>query len=280
MIRRLLILIITLVILSGVAEAKIVCTTTVIASIVEDLTGEKCEVVASPSVCPAHYDIKPSDVEKVKKADIIVCHGFEPWVDELVSASGKNAKVIKVPGSWNTPQMLKDKYVKIANELEKAGYDVNLKKCLDSINKTEAYLKKFAKENGFVNTPVICMQWQKGFIEFLGFKVLATYPPPEMVSAKKYEEILKNGTGAKLVVDNLQSGTEFGEKIAKELGATEVAISNFPISGNVTSMMVENSEKLAQALKKVEGSKTKTTPGFEVILAVGIIVAIALRRKP
>jgi len=283
MIRRLLILILVLAALSGVAEAKIVCSTTVLASIVEDLTGEKCEVVASPSVCPAHYDIKPSDVEKVSEADVIVCHGFEPWVDELVNASGKDIKVVKVSGPWNTPQALRDKYVKIAEVLEEEGYKVNLKKCLDSINETEAYLKKFAEENEFVGTPVVCMQWQKGFVEFLGFNVLATYPPPEMVSAKKYEEIVEKGKGAKLVIDNLQSGTEFGEKLAEEIGAKEVAISNFPLEGNVTTMMIENAEKLAEALKseaEETPSKTKSSPGFEVAMTICIIViAVALKRR-
>ncbi len=272
-----MLLIVALIALCAISEAKIVCTTSVLASIIEDLTGEKCEVIASPTVCPAHYDIKPSDVEKVRKADIIICHGFEPWVDELVKASGKNITVIKVPGPWNTPKLLRDKYVKIANELKKLGYDVKLEKCLESINKTEKYLKEFAEKHGFVNTPVICMQWQKGFVEFLGFKILATYPPPEMVSAKKYEEIVEKGKGAKLVIDNLQSGTELGKKIAKEIGVVEVALSNFPTDGNVTSMMIENAEKLAKALE--EGKAEKKTPGFEIVITIcSVGMALALRK--
>jgi ABC-type Zn uptake system ZnuABC Zn-binding protein ZnuA len=291
MIRKLLIFMLTFTILSGITEAKIVCTTSVLASIVEDLTGEKCEVIAPPCVCPAHYDIKPSDVEIVREADVIICHGFEPWVSDLVNASGKDIRIVKVPGPWNTPQALRDKYVKIAKVLEEEGYKVNLKKCLDSINETERFLKKFAKENGFIGTPVVCMQWQKGFVEFLGFKVLATYPPPEMVSAKKYAEIVEKGKGAKLVIDNLQSGTELGEKLAKEFGAKEVAISNFPLEGNVTTMMIENAKKLANALKEDEVNETPTeetpakeeeekkSPGFEAILAIGLIITIALKRR-
>ncbi len=263
-------------ILIGVCDAKIVCTTTVLASIVQDLTGEKCEVIAPPTICPAHYDIKPSDVEKVKDADVIFCHGFEPWVKELVKASGRNITVVKVPGPWNTPQLLREKYVMVARALERLGYEVDLERCLKSINETEAYLKKFAEEHGFVGTPVVCMQWQKNFVEFLGFKVLATYPPPEMVSAKKYEEVIEKGKGAKLVIDNLQSGTELGKKIAKEIGAVEVAISNFPTKGNVSEMMIENAEKLAKAL---EGKNEKRTPGFEAIATIcGLALALIVRR--
>ena len=157
---------------------------------------------------------------------------------------------------------------------------------MNSINETGRFLKKFAEENGFIGTPVVCMQWQKGFVEFLGFKVLATYPPPEMVSAKKYAEIIEKGKGAKLVIDNLlQSGTELGVKLAKELGAKEVAISNFPLEGNVTTMMIENAKKLADALKEEKVKETpvkeeeKKSPGFEALIAIVLIVAIALKRR-
>ncbi|RLI02185.1 hypothetical protein DRO30_03015, partial [Candidatus Bathyarchaeota archaeon] len=276
MVRKIFIFLLTILLLAPVASAKVVCTTTVLASIVEDLSGEKCEVIASPTVCPGHYDIRPSDIEKVKDANVIFAHGFEPWVDELVNASKSEARVVKVPGPWNTPKTLKDKYIKIAGELEKLGYEVNLEKCLNSINKTESYLKTFAANNGFVNTSVICMQWQKGFIEFLGFKILATYPPPEMISAKKYEEIIQKGKDAKLVIDNLQSGTELGEKIAKEIGAVEVALSNFPMEGNVTTMMIQNAEKLANALKTTE--EVKVSPGFELLLTCLALAMLVLSR--
>ncbi len=274
MIRKITLVLLLFLLITPVSYAKVVCTTTVLASIVEDLTGEKCEVIAPPTVCPGHYDIKPSDIEKVRDADVVFAHGFEPWVDELVNASKSKAKVVKIPGPWNSPSLLRDKYIKIAAELENLGYRTNIDKCLESINQTEKYLKMFAIERGFVDTPVICMQWQKNFIEFLGFKILATYPPPEIVSAKKYSEILEKGKGAKLVIDNLQSGTELGEKIAKELGAVEVAISNFPMDGNVTEMMIENAEKLAEALKQAkEVKEVKVSPGFE-LLTIGFSVAV------
>ncbi|MDI3501960.1 MAG: zinc/manganese transport system substrate-binding protein [Archaeoglobi archaeon] len=259
--------------------SEIVCTTTVLGSIVEDLTGERCEVIASASVCPAHYDIKPSDVEKVKEADVILCHGIEPWVDELVKSSGREIKVVKISGAWNTPEALREMYIKVAEALEEAGYEVNLEKCLESVNQTESYLKEFAEENGFVGTPVVCMQWQASFLRFLGFEVVATYPPPEMISAKKYEEILNNATGAKLVVDNLQSGTDFGRELAEKLGAKHAAISNFPLEGNVTEMMIENARTLADALK--DESTAEESPGFEIFCAAAALISsmLLLRRS-
>ena len=112
------------------AEEKpvVVCTTTVLASVVRDLAGDQVvvEVVSSPAVCPAHYDVTPSDVEKFRHAALIFMHGFEPWVEELREASGSQAPVIKISGPWGVPEMLKAKYEAVAAGLEEnLGIDVS-----------------------------------------------------------------------------------------------------------------------------------------------------------
>jgi len=238
----------------------VVCTTTVLASIVEDLAKDMVtvEVIASPAVCPAHYDVKPSDVEAFKHANLILMHGIEPWVNELKEASGSTAPIVKISGPWNTPDMLKAKYASVAEALQEyLGIDVSsrLEKCLKSIDEIKEWLLEFAEENGFKNTPVVCMLWQKAFISFLGFDIVAVYGPPEKVSAKQYKSIVENATKHKalLVIDNIQSGIELGEKIASEIGAVEVALSNFPKIApglsNMTAVMKWNAVKLAEALQ-------------------------------
>ncbi len=243
----------------GNSKPIVVCSTSVLASIVRDLASDKVivEIIASPAICPAHYDVKPSDVDKVRRASLILYHGFEPWIKELYKASGSKAPLVRVSGPWNTPKFLKDRYVEVANVLRKyLGIDVTkrLNKCLESIDKVASWLKKYSEDNKFIGTPVVVMLWQKGFISYLGFKIVATYPPPEKVTPKLYQEIISNATKyhALLVVDNLQSGTDLGEKIASEVGAIEVALTNFPYVTpnvkNITQMMLYNAKLLAKAL--------------------------------
>jgi len=240
-------------------KPTVVATTTVLASIVRDLADDKViiEVIASPAVCPAHYDIKPSDVDKVRKASLILAHGIEPWLEDLVKASGSNPPVVFIKGSWNTPSSLKEKYMAVAEALKNyLGIDVGeeLRKCLETIDETSRWLMKYSEENGFTGIPVVAMEWQKDFVKFLGFNVVATYGPPEKVSLKQYQEVVGNATkwGALLVIDNMQSGTELGKKIAEEVGAVEVALSNFPGIApglnNMTEVMKYNAQLLAQAL--------------------------------
>ena len=272
----------------------IVTTTTVLESIVKDLAGDKVSVVviASPTICPAHYDVSPSDVEAFRIADLILAHGFEPWVEDLKKASGSEAPIVYVRGPWSTPDALKQKYVEVANAIkEHLGIDVsdNLGKSLEEIDKVKQWLLNFANEHGFKDAPVVSMLWQKSFISFLGFRIVAVYRSPEMVSAKEYSEVVENATkyGAVLVIDNLQSGVELGEKIASEVGAVEVALTNFPGTApglnNVTEVMKYNAELLAKALEEATAMKEKITLEREIsfwrnttyILAV-LVIALGL----
>ena len=51
----------------------IVCTTNVLGSIVKQYVGNQTEVVvlAQPGLCPADYDMKPSDIEAVSRARVL-----------------------------------------------------------------------------------------------------------------------------------------------------------------------------------------------------------------
>jgi len=272
----------------------IVTTTTVLESIVRDLARDKVSVVviASPTICPAHYDVSPSDVEAFKIADLILAHGIEPWVEDLKKASGSEAPIVYIRGPWNVPDALKQKYMEVANAIKEClGIDVSdkLSKSLEEIDKTKQWLLSFAEEHGFKGAPVVSMLWQKSFISFLGFRIVAVYRSPEMVSAKEYSEVVENATkyGAVLVIDNLQSGVELGEKIASEVGAVEVALTNFPGTApglnNVTEVMKYNAKLLAKALEEATAMKEKITLKREIsfwrnttyILAV-LVIALGL----
>jgi len=246
----------------------VVASTTVLASIIEDLVGDKViiEYISSPSLCPAHYDVKPSDVEKIRYASLIFSHGIEPWIDKLVNASGSKAQVFKeVCRSWSTPEDLKKCYVEVADILKKylgLPVDDGLSKSLSTIDYVATWLKNFSKENGFVGTPVVVMRWQRSFINYLGFNIVASFGPPETVSLKEYSEVITNATKTRilLVIDNLPSGVDLGMKIAREVGAIEVALHNFPKAApeikNVTDMWVYNVKLLSNALKAINTTKT------------------------
>ena len=247
----------------------VVTTTSVLSSIVNDLAGDLVDVayIVPPSLCPGHYDVKPSDVELIRSADLVLKHGImgEYWLSDLINAANQSGDldvpIVEVGGGWNTPSAARTLYEKVATVLKDyLGIDVSdrLSKCLQAVNATEEELVEIANENNFKDTPVVVMLWQKSFIEFLGFKVVATYGPPEKLSESDIVEIKENATkgGAKLVIDNLHSGTSLGEKIAGDIGAVHVVLINFPgtvpEANNLTTMMIYNAKLLADALNEYE----------------------------
>ena len=273
----------------------VVASTSVLASIVEDLAGDKVRVVymVSPSMCPGHYDVKPGDVVTISEARLVLYHGFEPWVKELIGAVNStgswNGSLVRISGNWNTPDSLKKLYMKVAEALKDSlGIDVSarLEKCLKRIDDVAEELKNIARENSFEDKPVVVMLWQKPFVEYLGFKIVATYGPPEKLSPKDISIIEENATRnhAILVIDNMQSGTELGSKIARDIGAVHVVLINFPDSvpgvNNVTQMMLYNAKLLAEAVHDYKYIAENTQLRSEIDLwrtvSIGLLVVVVV----
>ncbi|KYH42843.1 MAG: periplasmic solute binding protein [Candidatus Bathyarchaeota archaeon B63] len=243
----------------------IVCTTTILASFVEQIGGEYVDVIPIiPSgVCPAHYDIRPGDVYAVSKASLVIYHGFEPWFEGLIAASGNvNVTRIKIGGPWHPytaaltyVRRIRDALVEAlpeySNYFNENAYRVSLE-----INATAEEIMENATTIGVSEVKVVCMLWQKGFVEWLGFNVIAAYKPPEKMSLSEILELTSKAEeeGAVLVIDNLPSGYKFGAKLAADIGAQHVILTNFPgaIPGTETyAKMIEyNARQLFEAVRR------------------------------
>lgn len=285
--------------LSADSKPRVLCTTTVLGSVVRDLAGDsvEVEVISPPNLCPGHYDVKPSDVYALAEADLVLYHGIEPWMEELRRASGSRAPAVRIAGGWNTPDSLKSIYSSVSEALDRyLGLNTSSKlgKCLKAIDETAEGLRRIAEERGFLGRPVVSMVFQADFIRFLGFRVVATFPPPEKVSVKLFESILRNATesGAIVIVDNLQSGTEIGSRIASEVNGVEVALSNFPGSppelSNMTQVMMWNAERLVEALSYAELKASVRESSIQaqlyaalalVLAAVAVLEAVIILRR-
>lgn len=274
----------------------VVVTTSVLESIVRDLAGDYVEVltVIPPNICPAHYDLRPGDVEIVRRASLVLAHGVEPWIRSLMESSGTSAKLIYIKGGWNTPELARQRYSEVARAIEsELGIKLSdrLSKCMRAINETESELKRLSAESGFIGTPVVAMAWQKDFVSFLGFDVVASFKPPEMVTPQELSSVMENATKRKalLVIDNIQSGVDLGNRIARELGVKEVALSNFPGVpkgvNNLTEMMKYNANLLKDALsqrgveRELESLRVALYVLIAFVLIEAVVIAALWRRK-
>jgi len=239
----------------------VVCTTTILASFTEEVGGDEIDVMSlvPPGLCPAHFDVKPSDVYAISKASLVIESGIEPWLDDIISSSGNVDVVVHSTGAlgpWNIPPNAVKYVSNITNALctafpENSTYFKQESAALcEYINSTALGLKNEAAQYNVNETKVICMQWQQGFVDWLGFDVVKTYRSPESLSQQEILDIIDIARieDVALVVDNLQSGTEFGARLASETKAVHVILSNFPgavpNTSNYTTMIQYNCMQL------------------------------------
>ncbi len=253
-------------------KLRVATGTSLIAAIVSQLGGEHVEVtnIIPPGACPGHFDLKPSDVQKLAKARLFLRHD---WQGQMFTAdlikSVHNEELVVVPlavkGNWMAPPVQRQAIEKIAAVLtkydpaHKRDYEENKAKAVAAVEAKERELRSRLAAAGVENIKVLCAEMQQGFVSWAGFKVVATYGRPEELTPEKVAALIRKGKeeGVKLVIDNLQSGPDAGKQIAAELGAARVVLSNFPGAwpGTATweAAVTKNVDLLLEAVKKAQG---------------------------
>ena len=233
-------------------KPTIVCTTSAIGSVVEELLGDTADVLVlvQPGLCPADFDLKPGYVDAVSKAQILFKQNIqgEFWLDGLLEAAGNpDLTIVAIPGVYNTPAGAKNYIRDVGGNLSQildVDLDSKISEMLNDVDEVASLMASQAVTLEAANVKVICMAWLKTFIESAGFTVVATFNPPETLSAGDITSLIETAQNEEvaLVVDNLQIDTEFGVGIASQVGAEHVVLTNFPGA-------IPNTETLAKMLR-------------------------------
>ena len=249
-------------------DIQIVCSNSVLADFTSNLIKENVtiEYIMPSGVCPAFYDTTPSDVSKIISADIIITFGsqkMEPWLGNLLTYNS-DADLIesKDLGEWNIPSGAKTYVEFIEDELSdilpilNSTINQNAQIYIDKIDEKSQQLIDMVEANDSIGKDIICMQWQKDFLNWLGLNVTYSYGPPQGLSVQDELEVIAAAENAFAVVDNLQSGTDFGARVASESGASHVIFTNFPgaipNTENYLDMITYNAQQLIKGIKTFE----------------------------
>lgn len=243
----------------------VVCTTTALESMVKEVGREKVDVISlvQPGVCPSHFDVRPSDVADIGRASLVFYHGVEPWLEDLMRASdNKTVEKVMVQGAWNTPELAAKRIEEVRDALTRVEpentdyFSENAQRAMKEIEEVAETVQEEAQTLDVRGTKVICMEWQKAFVEWMGFTVVASYPSPETLSVKDVHDLVTKGRNEKvvLIIDSLQSGTEVGSQIAEETAAYHVVLTNFPgavpETDTLAAMIKYNARQLLDGVKK------------------------------
>ncbi len=256
-------------------ELEVLTGTSLIADIVKDISGGKIGVrnIIPPGSCPGHYDVKPGDIEAVAKGKIFLIHEWQQHQENikgLIKAANNPAltiKVIEVKGNWMTPPVQAEAVTKISAvlmEIDKANsayYSRRAEERKRLISIKEKEVRSKLNEAKISGMKVVCADMQAGFVRWVGFDIVATYGRPEELTPAKIAEVITKAkaAGVALVIDNFQSGPEAGKGIAKDIGAVQVTLSNFPggFKGTDTweKALDRNIELLVEAVNKYRKTK-------------------------
>ena len=225
------------------SKLKVVTSTSLIASIVERLGGDKVDVVnvIPPAQCPGHFDVKPSDIQKLADADLFLLHGWqgEMFSQELItSANNPDLTVIKIDiqGNWMTPPVQIEAIDKITAGLSQvdagngSAYQESAAEIKGMVEAKEAEVEERLAEVNLSSINVMCADQLPGFVQWAGFNIVAAYGRPDSLTPQAVKELVDKGREGKvtLIIDNMQSGKDAGAGIAEELGSARVILSNFP----------------------------------------------------
>lgn len=228
---------------AGTSKLKVVTSTSLLASIVERVGGDRVNVVniIPPAQCPGHFDIKPGDIQKLADADLFLLHGWqgEKFSQELIASANNpdlTVVMIDIKGNWMTPPVQIQAIDEITASLcqidtkNSSTYQKSAAELEDKIEAKGAEMgAKLAKAN-LSSINVMCADQLLGFVEWTGLNIVATYGRPDSLTPQMVKELVDKGREAKvtLIIDNLQSGQDAGKGIAEEFGCKRIILSNFP----------------------------------------------------
>jgi zinc transport system substrate-binding protein len=226
-------------------STDIMAGSSLIADIIQDIADGKLTAytLIPPGMCPGHYDVKPSDVERLANSEVLIIHNWQQNmknISDLVEAADNPdlvIKVIDVPDMPMVPQIQAETTDKVAQALGEIDPENDAYYQEKATERTQAILAKGEEVQDKLQAAnvsginVLCVEYQAGFAEWAGFNVTDTYGRPEDLSVADVEELVVEAkeAGVALVIDNLQSGaTSNSETMAQDIEAIQVTISNFP----------------------------------------------------
>lgn len=253
-------------------SVEIVTGSSQIASAVRDIAGDKLDItnIIPGGMCPGHYDVKPGDVEALSNSKLFIIHNWQQDkanITGLIEAANNPDLPIRVINIADAP-MLPSYQIEMVDSLslilaemspgDSDYYQESAANRKEVISAKEVEIKDRLNNANFSGIKVLCDKMQADFIGWLGFDVVASYSRPEELSAGDMEQLITEGkqAGVLLVIDNLQSGgTDNSEGIARDTGAIQVIISNFPGAFENTETwdkaVDKNIDLLLEALAKV-----------------------------
>jgi len=241
---------------------KIVATNSYLQCAVRDLMGDDTPVatLAGPGMCPGHFDIRPSQVEQVRRARLVLRFDFQKSLDAKLAPTANDAHKIaevRLAGGLCEPDSYLSACRQVAEALVQAGFleTTEAHRRIGRIGQRIDALARScrSKTAPLKGTAVLSSVHQEAFCRWLGLSVVATFSAADTAGVGQVDRAVRQGDQAavRFVIANKPEGRKLADALAQRLGAKVVVFDNFPAvdaDGHPFDQLLEgNVERLLEA---------------------------------
>ena len=172
-------------------------------------------------VHPSEYELRPGDIERLQKSDMIIYAGYEVIVNQIKNGLNiSDSKFEKIVTSFNYEEIEKS-VMQIATKIGTEQIALkNLRKIRDAFDLGRAEMLK----SNLKDKPILVHFFQESFVKELGLKPTRIFGPAPL-EPKQLLELAR--TGAAVIVDNVHSPVGAPMKGILENGVYKLLL-NFP----------------------------------------------------
>ncbi|HPD45788.1 MAG TPA: metal ABC transporter substrate-binding protein [Anaerohalosphaeraceae bacterium] len=223
---------------AGASGGGVAVTNSYLASAVRDVCGEGVEVfcLAAPGMCPGHFDLSPEQLGRLAASRAFLRFDFQGGLDgrlarlktPVLAVEGRPGMCVPQTYAATCAEVLE--FLTGAGLVDEAAGRARLDALRGRLDRLEAEVKQAVAVAQLEGAKVVASRRQADFARWLGLDVVGVFAAADVMTPGDLEACLRAGreNGVRLVIANLQEGTQLPEKIAHELGARPVLFSNFP----------------------------------------------------
>lgn len=226
---------------SDIKKPIIVASTTMIGAILKDIGGSNFDIpmLLPPASCPGHFDLKPSDVQKIRRADLIICHPYQKGFQKVLRQYIRDDQMLFIlpeHHSLSIPKYYVEAGQLLLNSLlahfpemstsMKNQWERQRGKIIDMEKGYRLRFKKSCAEQ----YSVLAAYRQKEFVESWGFRVIGVFDTVDGDTMQEMISLVKKAkkNRVKAIIGNLQNGDRQAKVLSEKLGVPFIVLSNFP----------------------------------------------------
>lgn len=220
---------------------SVAVTSSYLEAVVRDLLNETVAIVplAGPGMCPGHFDIQPSRIERLATCRLLVRFDFqEALAAKLAGRVGPSLKIasVTVPGGLCDPTAYSAACRDVAVALVEGGWfdqaqaDERLAAISQRMRDLNDSMRAEIDAAGLGGSAVVASRHQEAFCRLLGLNVVGTFAGADTTQASELGRTVAAAeqSDARWIIANLPEGRRMADALADRLGATVIVFGNFP----------------------------------------------------